>query len=749
MPALVVDDDGWLRFANAAAQSALGVAPEPKPPVHISDVLEGWLPTDANSDASAAGPAAWPKDMELIAPSGDPRLVSVFASDVTLDAGRGQLVFFRDAVWTHEPLDLHARLRQHEDRLALATDAARIGMFDRVILSDDPTPPYWTASMRHMLGYPMEADAEPDWFLERVHPLDKPRMIEAIEAANAPEGDGRVEVEVRWQHPDGHDRYLLIRSSTLFADRQGLRVSTRSIGVVMDITERRRAEEALRLRSEILDVTPDLVGISAVSGEVVYLNRAGRALLGLPESGGLETLSLERVHPPEVIARLVEQAVPTADRQGAWSAETEVLTHEGRRIPMSQVVLAHRRESDEVTHYSTVARDLSRERELEAQFLQAQKMEAIGRLAGGVAHDFNNLLSVIMASCELASLELPDGDPAGLELSNIQAAAERAAALTAQLLAFSRKQILQPQVLDINEVLGELQPMLERLLDDNIEVRVFPADGAHNIRADHGQIQQVLLNLVVNARDAMPEGGVLTLEARSELVEDEDAAARLDLDVGAYVILTVSDTGVGMDAETRERIFEPFFTTKGPGSGTGLGLATVFGIVRQSGGSIWVYSEEGFGTTFKIYFPATDSPAESRPPRSSLPPGPVSGTILLVEDEEHLRAVVERVLARAGYDVLAASSPQQALEIAEHHDGGIDLLLTDVLMPGMTGRQVADGVQQHRPKTVVLFMSGYTENSIVHHGVLDTGVNFIPKPLTPARLLEAIGEALGGRADAG
>ncbi|MDD9935642.1 MAG: ATP-binding protein, partial [Myxococcales bacterium] len=367
----------------------------------------------------------------------------------------------------------------------------------------------------------------------------------------------------------------------------------------------------------------------------------------------------------------------------------------------------------------------------------------------GGAHDFNHLLSVIMASCELASLELPDGDPAGLELSNIQAAAERAAALTAQLLAFSRKQILQPQVLDINEVLGELQPMLERLLDDNIEVRVFPADGAHNIRADHGQIQQVLLNLVVNARDAMPEGGVLTLEARSELVEDEDAAARLDLDVGAYVILTVSDTGVGMDAETRERIFEPFFTTKGPGSGTGLGLATVFGIVRQSGGSIWVYSEEGFGTTFKIYFPATDSPAESRPPRSSLPPGPVSGTILLVEDEEHLRAVVERVLARAGYDVLAASSPQQALEIAEHHDGGIDLLLTDVLMPGMTGRQVADGVQQHRPKTVVLFMSGYTENSIVHHGVLDTGVNFIPKPLTPARLLEAIGEALGGRADAG
>jgi PAS domain S-box-containing protein len=375
---------------------------------------------------------------------------------------------------------------------------------------------------------------------------------------------------------------------------------------------------------------------------------------------------------------------------------------------------------------------------------QAQKMEAVGRLAGGIAHDFNNLLSVILGYAHLLQGSL-DGDPRyGGDLREIRTAGERAASLTRQLLAFSRQQVLDPRVLDLAEVVRNLEPMLRRIVGEDIEITVGEQPVLGRVKADPGQLEQVLMNLVVNSRDAMPTGGKLTIEIANVVLDDEYATHHLGVVAGPHVMLAVSDNGVGMDRATAARIFEPFFTTKEKGKGTGLGLSTVFGIVQQSGGTIWVYSEPGAGTTFKIYLPmTTDDAALLREPDRA---GKLGGseTILLAEDEEQVRVMVATILRRQGYTVLEARDAMAAIHHAGHHGGAIHLLLTDVVMPDIGGRSLAEQIGALRPGLRVLYVSGYTDDAVVRHGVLEADVAFLQKPITPDALARKVREVLDG-----
>ena len=380
----------------------------------------------------------------------------------------------------------------------------------------------------------------------------------------------------------------------------------------------------------------------------------------------------------------------------------------------------------------------------EDQLRQAQKLEAVGRLAAGIAHDFNNLLSVVLGYTEELLQERPEPAQGHEELTEIKLAGERASDLVRQLLSFSRQQLLAPKVVDLNAVVENVGRMLTRLVGEQIELAFVPGANLAAVRVDPGQIEQVVMNLVVNARDAMPDGGKLTIATSNVDLDESYAALHLAVTPGPYVMLSVSDTGVGMDRATQQHVFEPFFTTKPAGQGSGLGLSTVFGIVKQSHGHVWVYSEPGHGTTFKVYLPRSGAPSTHAPPPVVAEGG--SETILLVEDEAQVRAIVKRALERGGYAVLTASGPEEALHICETTLMPIDLLLTDVVMPHMNGRELAERVRALRPATKTLFMSGYTDDAILRHGVLDEGVPFLQKPITPSSLTRKVRETLDAAA---
>jgi signal transduction histidine kinase/ActR/RegA family two-component response regulator len=382
-------------------------------------------------------------------------------------------------------------------------------------------------------------------------------------------------------------------------------------------------------------------------------------------------------------------------------------------------------------------------RKTEEQLRHAQKMEAVGRLAGSVAHDFNNLLSVILGHGSLMHADLKPTDPLREEIGAILAAGERAADLTHQLLAFSRQQVLVPRVLDLNVVVRESLKILKRLIGADIELVTRFDRKLSRVRADPGQIDQVVMNLAINARDAMPDGGKLTIETSEVVLDTPYVTDHLEVTPGAYVLLAMSDTGTGMTKDTQARIFEPFFTTKVVGKGTGLGLSTVFGIVKQSGGHIWVYSEPGQGATFKVYLPKCSDPSDAPTPLT-IKPVSLQGTetILLVEDQDEVRQIALQILRRYGYHVIEARNAGEALLYCEQHPRSIHLLLTDVVMPQMNGRKLADRLLKIRPDLKVLFMSGYTENAIVHHGILDSGIAYLQKPLLPEALARRVREVL-------
>jgi len=439
--------------------------------------------------------------------------------------------------------------------------------------------------------------------------------------------------------------------------------------------------------------------------------------------------------------------IPIAAHRQALAGEPVTYEMEWEKRIFESHVQPLRSSEGETLGVVGVALDITDRQHLLDQLRQSQKMQAVGELAGGVAHDFNNLLMVVKGHAEILLDRLPEKSTLRRGLEQIHGASERAASLTRQLLAFSRKQVLQPRVLDLNEVVSGMIEMVSRVIGANIELSFLPGLTLGRVKADPTQMEQVVLNLVVNARDAMPDGGALTIETTNIELDRHYAAKHVGgVQPGPYVMLTVSDTGCGIDAETQARIFEPFFTTKAQGKGTGLGLATVYGVVKQSGGFIWVYSEVGHGTTFKVYLPQVAAQVE-QPAQDTVSKGPAPGTetILFVEDEESVRELVRDFLGAAGYRVLEAADGIHALEVAARHKGAIHMLITDVVMPRLSGRELVNRLTAERGDLKVLYISGYTDDSVFRHGVLEGGVAFLQKPFNLKSLAKKIRELLDGR----
>ena len=510
----------------------------------------------------------------------------------------------------------------------------------------------------------------------------------------------------------------------------------------------RRSEQRFR---KLVEHSNDVITLLDAAGRIVYSTQSIRSTLGYAERERTGSLVFELVHPDDLRRAVGLFRQVTAQRGIVAHADLRVRHKDGTWRDLEVAAVNHLDDpvvSAVVVNYHDITerkRALTEMRLLEEQFRQAQKMEAVGRLAGGVAHDFNNLLTIIMSYADLLARDLPQGSAARQDLLEIRKAAAQAASLTGQLLAFSRQQVLAPVVLNLNELLADVREMLQRLLGEDIELSLRLAPQLGNIRADPGQLQQVIMNLAVNSRDAMPTGGTLTIETADVALSEEYAEAHQTVRPGSYTMLVVTDTGTGMDPGTRSRAFEPFFTTKEKGRGTGLGLSTVYGIVQQSGGYVLLYSEPGHGTTFKIYLPRVDEPVAEPLPREM--PKALTGTetILLVEDEAMMRPLVNGILQKRGYRVLVAQNAEEALTLARQHDGPIHLLLTDVVMPVSGGPELAARLAASRPETAVLYMSGYTDDATVRHGLLERGLNYIQKPFTPSGLVQKVRQVLGSR----
>ncbi len=549
--------------------------------------------------------------------------------------------------------------------------------------------------------------------------------------------------------PSGELTWISINTQPLF--RGGERTPYAAVASFFDITERKQAEDALRaaqarLRDVLASSTAVVYATKLIAEGFVptWVSENVTRLLGYEVSEVLQpTWWVSHLHPSDRSRVLAE--IPTLLRQGEVTLEYQFQGKNGAYRWIHDEARLLRDPRGLPVEVFGAWLDITERKQLEQQFHQAQKMEAVGRLAGGVAHDFNNLLTAILGSADLVLDSLEPTVAERDEIQEIRKAALRAADLTRQLLAFSRQQVIAPTVLNPNEAVANMDRLLRRLLGEDVELRTVLTPEPGTIKADPSQLEQVIVNLAVNARDAMPDGGKLTIETQNVELDEGYARGHLSAQPGSYVMLAVSDTGMGMDAATQARIFEPFFTTKEKGKGTGLGLATVYGIVQQSDGWIWVYSEPGHGTTFKIYFPRVTEAAAPAAPRS-VPPVSVRGyeTVLLVEDDEMIRNLVQKVLKANGYTVLVAESGRDALRLAAQHEGRIHLLMTDVVMPGINGREVAERVTAGRAETKVLYLSGYTDDAIVHHGVLEPGIAFLQKPFTPAVLARKVREVLGG-----
>ncbi len=506
--------------------------------------------------------------------------------------------------------------------------------------------------------------------------------------------------------------------------------------------QRWHAEAALRASEErfraLVENSSDTLLLLDAEGRVTYLTPSSMRHLGW-QLDHIVGRSLLNVLHPDDRERAGERMAEAVANPGQPVTDEVRFHHADGSWRIMEGVAVSRLSDPAVAGVVVNARDITERRRLEDQLRQSQKLEAVGQLAGGVAHDFNNMLTAILGYCHLLLDELPDGHPMRLDVREIQAAGDRAASLTRQLLAFSRRQMLQPQVILINTLITQMETLLRRVISEDMELVIGLASGLRAVTVDPASVEQVLVSLTVNARDAMPGGGRLTIKTANVEVDESFAATHLQMTPGSYVMIAVGDTGAGMDATTQRRVFEPFFTTKEQGRGSGLGLATVYGIVKQSGGYIGVYSEPGHGTVFKVYLPVTD--AVSSAPDGEAPLG--SETVLLVEDEEAVRAIAGEVLRRHGYVVLAASHGEEAMRMALQHPHEIHLMVTDVVMPRMSGRELADRLALVRPAMKRLFMSGYTDHVVMQRD-LAPGVAFLQKPFTPEVFARKVRSVLDG-----
>jgi two-component system cell cycle sensor histidine kinase/response regulator CckA len=628
-------------------------------------------------------------------------------------------------------------LRASSDEFRTMFELASIGMAQA-----DPRTGQWLRVNQKMCattGYP--ADEMLRMHISDItHPEDRQEDAEAFQRVVRGEV-ADYHLEKRYLRKDGAVAWVNV-NMTVIRDAAGQ--PTRTMATIEDITQRKLAEVEREQLTTAIEQAGETVLVTDAQGNITYVNPAFETVTGYARAeviGRNPRFLRSGVHDEKFYRELWE----TIGSGKSWQGRLVNKKKDGATFTEDATISPVRDKAGMITSYVSVKRDITHFLAQEAELLQAQKMEGIGRLAGGVAHDFNNILSVILSSAELALESLREGDPLREDLLDIQQSGKRAAVLTRQLLAFSRKQVLQPVPLDLNQALAEMEKMLRRIIGEDIEfMRVLSPD-IWLVKADPGQVEQVVMNLVVNARDAMPKGGKLTLETANVELDQVYADSNAGAGLGPNIMLAVTDTGVGMDEQTMARVFEPFFTTKEVGKGTGLGLSTVYGIVKQSGGSISVQSVLGQGTTFKVYLPRDTSlvgPIVTATPAVTRPVG--TETVLVVEDEQAVRNIARRILEGAGYAVLTAASGGEALLTCERHPSEIHLVLTDVVMPQMSGRDLVDRLASIRPGVRAVFMSGYTGEVILKHGLLEAGTQFIGKPFTQAELLRKIRYALDG-----
>lgn len=759
-------------------------------------------------------------------------------------------------------------LRQSEQRLKQAARVSHIGIFDHDHLSDTI---YWSPEQRDIYGIGPDEVVSLALYFDHIHPEDREAMVAAVRRAHDPGGNGLFDVEHRIVRGEGDLRWLTTRSQTFFQGEGDSRRKVRTVGAMLDITDRHRIEEETQKLVEVVQNSPDFIGIASPRGEVLFVNKAGQALVGIDSDEQATLKTMFQYLPTDEIARFSHDVLPTILSGKPWWGEvlvkhfrTEELipvemrgfpicdshgkvialanvsrdirgrkqfeealrlaeekyrgifdnavlgifqsTPDGRYLSVNQAMArmygysspqemvaavtdvesqvyvdpsqrrafihllqkqgvvqdfvyetyckdgsrgwasVNAREvrdaSGKLIYYEGTQQDITDRKRLEAQFEHAQKMEAVGRLAGGIAHDFNNILGVIIGYCDLTMDQARSIQPVARNISRVKQAADRAASLTKQLLAFSRRQMLYPQVIDLNKVVWNATEMLKRIVCEDIEVSVNASAGLGLVKVDLGQMEQILMNLAVNARDAMPSGGKIIIETSNVTLDETHPQLYAPIVPGPYVMLSFGDTGCGMDEGTFSRIFEPFFTTKAPGKGTGLGLATVYGIVQQSNGYIWAYSEPGQGATFKIYFPRVeDRESASRSEAAAEIKGGTE-TILLVEDEEALRDIAVILLETAGYTVFSAENATAAVNLIQTTDKRIDLAVTDVIMPDMNGPELGSRLLELRPGIKVLYVSGYAGDHIARYKHSLTEGSLLAKPFTKESLLTKVRSVL-------
>ena len=654
------------------------------------------------------------------------------------------LVLIFDVYTVFQQLQIHRirrKLMEREELFRLISENAA----DLIAVVDmEGRRIYNSMAYQKVLGYSPD-ELKGSSALGQIHPDDRARVQAAAEEARRTGAGTNLEYRIR--HKDGTWRVLESTSSVIQNPRG---VSEKLVIVNRDITDRKRASEALRLSEasfrSMIENAPYGIYRATAAGQLLRVNPALQRMLGYESPGELLKMNLARdlYFEPDEHQRIIEML---ATKKSFKDVEVEWKRKDGTLTKARCSGLLVKDEGEEEAYFEVFAEDATEKRLLERQLQVAQKMEAVGRLSGGIAHDFNNLLGVIIGYSQVLKKKLDVTNPLREHAEEIEKAGQRAASLTRQLLAFSRQQVLAPAVLDLNALLTDLGKMLPRLIGEDVELALQLDPRIGRVKADQSQIEQVVMNLVVNARDALPQGGRLVIETRNVNLTPAYTIHHPGSKVGPYVMLSVTDNGTGMNLETLAHLFEPFFTTKERGKGTGLGLATVYGVVKQSGGYIWVDSETGKGSSFKVYLPQIDEPV-SAPAPAALPAESFRGaeTILLVEDADALRKLAHALLEQNGYHVLAAENGAEALKIVEQKCERINLLLTDVIMPGMTGRALADRLVALQTGLRVLYMSGYTDSAIADQGVLEPGTYLLHKPFTEETLIQKVREVLDAEA---
>jgi two-component system cell cycle sensor histidine kinase/response regulator CckA len=731
--------DGTIQTWNPAAERLYGYPAREAVgrPITLFTPPDGAAELQRNMRLLEQGQPVEPYEAQRVRADG--RGISVSVRLSAIRDGRGALIGFSGIVHDITGRKRAEDARQHrEAELAESQRIAGIGSWEWTVATGVIT---WSDGLNHILG---RGRGSPPPTFETLPQFYTPESWQrlGVVITRAVETGASYDIEVEMIRADGATCWTTTRGEAI-GGADGTVVELR--GTVHDITERKHAEDALR-RSEaeyrsLVESAPLGIYRSTHDGRILTVNPAFVTMLGYAAANEVLGLDLARdvyVDPTnraELVA-LLEQ-VDKAQVETQWKRkDASIITV---RLNLRRV----RDPAGRVEYSDGLVEDVTAQRSLENQFRQAQRLEAVGRLAGGVAHDFNNVLTAITGYSDLLLEELDPADPKRQDVEEIKAAAFRAAGLTRQLLTFSRKQVPETRVLDVNAVVENLEKMLRRLIGEDVKLEVSLGSGLGAVRADPGQLEQVIVNLAVNSRDAMPGGGCLTIETANVELDETHARDHAGASPGKYVVLAVTDTGIGMDAKIQSKIFDPFFTTKEFGKGTGLGLSVVYGIVKQSGGFVWVSSEPGRGATFKVYLPRVDELVEAQAQAPSVQ-GAAGGseTVLVAEDDPSVREIVANVLTRKGYRVLRAPDGQTALAMARAQQGEIQLLVTDIVMPGMTGRQLAEAFAVARPGVRVLYISGYTDDAVVRQGVLAEGLPYLQKPFTPGALALKVREVL-------